>query len=266
MANLFDVLLGWILLLHPAIGILLVSLLISVITTFAIKIFSDQSLMKDLKQELKDLQKKMRELKNNPKKMAKINEKVMETNAKYMSHSMRPTLFTIIPILLIFGWLNSHIGYYPLWPGQPFELTAEFEEDAYGNVSLVLPEGIELSEGTAEKEILRKEVSWLLTGEEGEYSIGVRLTNATYEKQVLVTTERKYAPVEKNYRNRFLFFSSANEDKLNEVRLSNKEVKPFEDVPVLKTIPLLKNFNWFWTYFLFSIIFSMSFRRIFNIY
>ena len=82
MASFMDPLLGWLLYLHPALGLLIISLIISIITTLAIKFLTNQTLMKDLRNELKELQKEMKELKNNPKKMAKINEKVMETNSK----------------------------------------------------------------------------------------------------------------------------------------------------------------------------------------
>ena len=224
-----DPLLGWLLYLHPALGLLIISLIISIITTLAIKFLTNQTLMKDLRNELKELQKEMKELKNNPKKMAKINEKVMETNSKYMSHSMRPTFFTLIPILLIFGWLSSHIGYYPLMPGENFELTAVFEEGADGEITLQLPEGLNLVEGENTRNVLSNEISWIISGEEGEYFVNL-------------------------------------ENGFNSIKLSNKEVKPFEDVPVIKHIPLISGFNWFWTYFIFSLGFSMGLRRLLNLY
>lgn len=262
-----DPLLGWLLYFHPAIGLLIVSLLISVITTLAIKFLTNQSLMKDLRNELKELQKEMKDLKNNPKKMAKINERVMETNSKYMSHSMRPTFFTLIPILLIFGWLSSHIGYYPILPNQNFQITAVFEEGVIGNVNLRLPDQVNLIEGGSDREILHNEVSWILKGEEeGDYNLEFEFNGKTYTKRVLITKEREYAPVETSFRKRFLFFSSKEQNGFNSIKLSNKEVKPFEDVPVLKDLPLISGFNWFWTYFVFSLAFSMGLRRLLNLY
>ena len=266
MASFMDPLLGWLLYLHPALGLLIISLIISIITTLAIKFLTNQTLMKDLRNELKELQKEMKELKNNPKKMAKINEKVMETNSKYMSHSMRPTFFTLIPILLIFGWLSSHIGYYPLMPGENFELTAVFEEGADGEITLQLPEGLNLVEGENTRNVLSNEISWIISGEEGEYFVNLEFKNKTYEKRVLITNNREYAPVEKSFKKRILFFSTKEENGFNSIKLSNKEVKPFEDVPVIKHIPLISGFNWFWTYFIFSLGFSMGLRRLLNLY
>ena len=56
-----DVLLGWVLYLHPALGIMVISLIVSLIITLAIRVFTDQSLMKDLRAELKELQAEMKE-------------------------------------------------------------------------------------------------------------------------------------------------------------------------------------------------------------
>ena len=262
----FDTLLGWTLSFHPALSILILSLIVSIIITLAIKFFTDQSLMKDLKEELKELQRQMKELRNNPKKLAKVNDRVMEANMKYMTHSMRPTLFTFIPIILVFGWMNMHIGFYPLMPNEPFQLTAVFEDGSDGQISMVLPEGITLLEGAAEREVLDNEVQWTLSGEPGEYALDVMYKGKTYTKDIIIADEPIYAPVEKSFRKSYVLFTSPDENGLNTIKLSNKQIIPFEDVPVMKDIPWISTFNWFWTYFLFSLVFSMGLRRALNIY
>ena len=68
---------------------------------------TNQELMKKLKEEMKDYQKQIKELRSNPAR-AMESEKAMESNMKYMSHSFKPTLITIIPIFIIFGWM-SHV-------------------------------------------------------------------------------------------------------------------------------------------------------------
>ena len=65
----FDTLLGWTLSFHPALSILILSLIVSIIITLAIKFFTDQRLMKDLKEELKELQRQMKELKKQLEEM-----------------------------------------------------------------------------------------------------------------------------------------------------------------------------------------------------
>ncbi|MEK6916349.1 MAG: EMC3/TMCO1 family protein, partial [Nanoarchaeota archaeon] len=231
-----------------------------------IKYFTDQTLMKSLKQELQELQKKMKSLRNNPKKMAEVNNRVMEANMKYMSHSMKPTLYTFIPIILVFSWMGAHVGYYPLTPGEPFQLTAVFEENTQGQVSLVLPEGLTLVEGNLNSEVSSQKLKWTLSGDSGEYIVDILFNDKKYTTKVIVTDEQVYAPVEKSFKKSFIFFSSADENGLNAISLSNKQILPFEDVPIIKDIPWISTWGWFGTYFLFSIIFSMGLRKAMNIY
>jgi uncharacterized membrane protein (DUF106 family) len=269
MVNSFlDPVLGWLLYLHPAIAILLISLLVSAIITLALKFLTNQSLMKDMKQELKELQKQMKELRNNPNKLAKINSRFMETNMKYMSHSLRPTLYTFIPIILVFGWLNSHLGYYPLLPEEPFEVRAAFDKDEVDplqHVTLELPDSLTAVDGP--RYLPRNhEVLWVVKGAQGEHTLSVSYKEGNYPMKLLITTERAYEPVEKSFRSHFLFFSSPNEDGLDKITLGNRKVIPFEDVPVLQSIPWVSTWSWFGVYIVFSIAFSMLLRRVFNVY
>ena len=39
--------------------------------------------------------------------MMELNKITMEKNMKYMMHSFKPTLYTLIPILIIFGWIRK---------------------------------------------------------------------------------------------------------------------------------------------------------------
>jgi uncharacterized membrane protein (DUF106 family) len=266
-SSFLDPVLGWLLYIHPALAIFLISLILSIMTTLVIKYLTNQKLMKQIRDEQKDLQKEMKEHRNNPKKLTKINERFMEINMTYMSHSMKPTLYTFIPILLVFGWLNSHLGYYPLMPDTNFNLTAVFDKKADGMVAIKLPEQISLANGeTLEKEVL-SEVSWKLTGAtEGEYIIYLDYKNREYPKEVVISKKREYAPIEKDFRKNFLFFSTSDENGLNKILISNPKVIPFEDVPVIRDIPWIGKWSWFGVYIAFSLVFSMVLRKVFDVY
>lgn len=258
-----DPILGWLLYLHPLLAIIIISFLVSITVTLAIKLFTDQSLMKDLKQELKELQKQMKTLKNNPKKMAKVNSQFMETNMKYMTQSMRPTLFTFLPIILVFGWLNAHIAYYPLMPNQPFELTAEFSVLG-GEATLDTPQNLQVME-EATKQVNKKTMRWILQGPAGDYNVQLRYNNETFEKRILITEERAYAPVEKSYTGGFLFFGGESRG-VDTIRLDNEQVQPFSQVPVLQSIPWVSTWGWLGAYIVFSLVFSLTLRKALNIY
>jgi uncharacterized membrane protein (DUF106 family) len=248
-----DFLFGWILDLHPALGMLMISLIISLIISLAIKYLTDQNLMKQLRSEMKELQQEIKDLKNNPKKMAKINDRFMETNMKYMSHS--------IPIILVFGWMSSHMGYEPLIPGEPFKVTAVFNDLARGEVWLKA-EQMEVLEPN-NKEILHNEVDWLVQAGEGEYEIEILYENKSYKKDVILTREQVYAPVEQVYKKGMF---AKDEPRIEMIKLSNEKILPFKDVPILGSIPWVKTWGWFGTYFLFSIVFSLVFRKMLDLH
>ncbi|MBN2422495.1 TMCO1/EMC3 family protein [Candidatus Woesearchaeota archaeon] len=248
--SLLDPVLRPLLYINPLLSIVIIAFVISLIVTLAYKFLTNQSLMKDLRKEQKELQKKMKELKNHPEKLMKVQSDMMEINMKYMTHSMKPTLFTFIPIILIFGWLNTHMAYYPLYPEIPFEVTVIMDKAAAGKVSLDLPEGVVFVDSNKEKEILNNEVSWYIKGSEGEYDLDFYYNEETYSKKILITAQREYYTPSEKIKSPFF----------KEIRIVNEKVRPLEGIPVLDGL------NWFWTYVVFSLIFSMSLRRLMKIY
>lgn len=56
------------------------------------------------------MQKELKELKDNPEKFMEAQKMMMEKNMQYMKHSMKPTLITFVPLILIFGWLRLRFG------------------------------------------------------------------------------------------------------------------------------------------------------------
>jgi uncharacterized membrane protein (DUF106 family) len=255
---------------NPLFAIIIISFLIALLTTLAYKKFTDQSLMKDLKDEIKEFQKQMKELKNNPDKMLKVQKKAMDTNMKYMMHSFKPMIFTFIPIILIFGWLNTHMAYYPITEDQEFTLSVLFDENKNDLVLLKnLPTGVSLIKGDLNQQIADSKVEWILKAKEGEYVIDIEYKNELIEKKIIVTKDdsnRKYAsPILLPRENQNL-----KKLEINSITVSNQKVKPLKDVPVvggiLGSIPWVGNFGWLGTYILFSIIFSISIRKLMKVY
>ena len=89
-------------------NVLLMSFILTLIMTLLYKFFTDQKLMKELKDDMKALQAEMKLLKDNPEKMMETQKKAMEKNMKYLLQSLKPTLITFIPILVIFAWLHAY--------------------------------------------------------------------------------------------------------------------------------------------------------------
>lgn len=105
--SLFDWLFAPLMRFGDAWGVILISLLLTIFINIFYKLFTDQEVMKELKAELKSLQKEMKTLKDNPERFLKVQKEAMSKNLVYMKHSMKPTLITFVPLIIIFGWLRS---------------------------------------------------------------------------------------------------------------------------------------------------------------
>lgn len=231
--------------------IVIMAFLITLIITVIYKFTTKQSLMKELKAEMKELQKEMKELKSNPQEMMKVQKKSMQTNMKYMTHSMRSMLFTFIPIILIFGWMNSHLAYEPISPGQEFTTSILFYDNVKGNVELIVPKEITVS-GYMDKTIDDGEIKWVLKGEEGEYLLEYMVNGKSYTKDLLITEEPTYAKPLKVVKDK----------TVRQISIDNNKIKPLE----FTGIPWIMNWGWLGSYIILSIIFSMAIRKLFKVY
>jgi len=246
-----DPVLGPLLTLNPLIIVLLISFIITVLITVIYKYTTNQNLMKQLKDEMKEFQKEMKELKNDPKKAMEVNKKAMQTNMKYMSHSMRSTLITFIPIILIFGWMNNSIAYEPIRPGEEFSIDASFSKNTQGTIELVVPEGITLIT-ESEKTIKDDKATWVLKGEEGSYSndkaLEFKFNNEIEYKNLIISNKQEFAPVTQVVK----------DSKLKIIKINNQPMK------VLNLFGW--KIGWLGTYIIFSILLSMLLRKILKVY
>lgn len=227
--------------------VVIMAFIITLIITLIYKFTTNQNLMKELKDEMKELQKEMKELKSEPKKMMEVQKKAMQTNMKYMGHSMRSMLFTFIPIILIFGWMNSHLGYEPILPGQEFTTSVIFYDNVDGNIELVAPEGINVN-GELNKTISDGMAKWILKGEEGGYLLEYKLDEKSYTKELLISKNRDYAKPIKIF----------NDKTVKQISIDNKKME------VLNLFGW--KLGWLGSYIILSIIFSMILRKIFKVY
>lgn len=245
----------------PLFAIVIISFIITLLITLIHKFTTDQKLMKSLKDEMKSHQDEMKKNKDSPQKVMEIQKKVMEKNMEFMKHSFKPMIFTFIPIIIIFGWLNANMAYYQIMPNQEFDITLTFDLEGLGkNISLVsvIPENqLEMINGatqTVEKNKTKTFFSekwvgvanWKLKGPEGLYTLAYSFDDdmRAYEKDLIITNERKYTAPEKRIND---------ESSLKSIKIGNEPIKP------------LFGLNWIWTYIIFSIIFSMIVRKVLNV-
>jgi uncharacterized membrane protein (DUF106 family) len=227
-------------------AVVILSFLISVIITLVYKYTTNQDLMKQLKDEMKEFQKEIKELRKEPEKAMQVQKRAMQTNMKYMMHSMRSTLFSFIPIIIIFSWMTANFAYSPILPGQEFTTTVFFEEGVDGEITLNVPEGVFIESGNR-KEIKESEVKWILSGLEGEYLLEYNLNDKKYNKGLLIDEKKYEDPVEK-----------IDDGFIKTIEIEHKSKK------------LLNLFGWklgwLGTYIIFSIVFSIIIRKIIKVY
>ena len=206
---------------------------------------TDQVLMKQMKAEMKEFQKEMKELKNHPEKVMAVQKKAMQTNMKYMGMSMKPTLVTFIPIIIIFGWMHAHLAYEPILPGQDFTVTANFK-GAEGEIKLSVPDGLKIISDPVQK-VNYDQSNWVLNGVLGEYVLEYEFEGDKYNQEILIANELAYKnPIK-----------SIKHDKLKSVNINNQK---------LKVMNLFGwQVGWLGTYIIFSLIFSISMRKMMNL-
>lgn len=227
-------------------SVFILSFLISLLITVIYKYTTDQNLMKQLKEEMKELQKKAKELKSQPEKAMQFQKQAMQSNMRYMKHSLKSTLYSFLPIILIFGWMNANLAYEPVLPNKDFITKVIFEDNAKGFADLSLPEGI-LTKEPLSKEVQNNEVKWTLNAERGEYLIEYVFNGKKYSKGVVISEKQYREPVK----------------RINDGKVKTVEFEQNKNI-------LLNIFGWKlgWlaTYIIFAIVFSILIRKAMKVY
>ncbi len=250
--SIVDPLLNWLLIFNPFISILIISVILGFMTTLVYKYASNQKKIKELKDETKALQKKIKTIsRTNPEKMMELNSKMMNLNGPLMKETMKPTLWTIIPSLLILTWMATNLAFMPILPGQTFEVTAEFNEGIVGNISMfALPEGLEFVNG-ATQEIIDEKATWVLNSpKENSYTLTVNYRDLELNQDVIITNTREYVNPEQIVK----------KEGLNKIIVSNEKIKPF------KGLPIIGGLNWLWSYIILTMVFTTLLRKLLKVY
>ena len=235
---------------NPFWGIVILSFAISLLIVIIYKLVTNQEEMKKLKDEQKEYQKRLKGLKSNPEEMMKVQKEAMKKNMAYMKHSFKPTLITFIPIILIFGWMNAHLVYEPIYPGETFSVTAMFEESLTGEAELVGDEDIELI-SEVKQEIKENQATWNLKSSTGEHFLTVKVGNDEQTKKVLITKELKYEEAISLYQH----------SDIEKIQVNYNKLKPAGNFSLFGWKP-----GWLGWYIIFSIVFSMGLRKALKIY
>jgi len=235
----------------PFVGIIVLALLITLIVTLAYKFFSNQDEMKRLKDKQKEFQEKMKSMRDKPEEMMKVQKEAMSVNFEYMKHSLKPTLITMIPILIIFGWMAGHLTSEPIFPNESYTVTALFKEGVSGVADINVDDGTEVL-GNNTMDIKDSQATWTLRSQEGERRFTVKVGSVEQSKKVFIT---KVLAAEDA-------ISVFDHSDITQLKINYNDLKPLG-----KSFSLFGWYpGWLAWYIVLSIVFSIGLRKVLNIY
>lgn len=97
-------LLNW----NLTIGMFILVLILSIVTTILQKYTTNQEELKKIQKEQKEIQKQMQEFKNHPEKVMHLQKQQMSLMPKQMKLGMRAIIYTGIPFVLLFRWFQDY--------------------------------------------------------------------------------------------------------------------------------------------------------------
>ncbi len=231
------------LVLKPLYVILILAFIITFLITLAYKFFTDQEEMQRLKDKMQDYQDKIKEAQqDDPEEAMDIQKEAMQVNLEYMKHSIKPTIITFLPIIIIFGWMNSHLAYHPIAPGEPFNVSVQMEEGLPGEVSLDATPDMDIEQRTKQA---AQDVQWTVSADEpGVYTLTVRHGDNEFNKDVQIS-DTTYESRTENY-----------DGVVKRIKIHMDAVHPLGSLSIFGYQP-----GWLVTYILFSIVMSMGLRK-----
>lgn len=244
-----DLLLSPLIELPAWLGILIASLIISIVMVLVYKWMTDQVVMKNLKDEQKKFQQEMRKNMKDPKKVQQLQKKAMKSSKEYMMHSFKPTLVTFIPIIIIFAWLNTFYTFVPLAPNA--EVTIDiFYKNINGNVELIGPADLEIASENPQQ-MSDKNTFIVKAGQEGIHELSLKFNEKDERFQLNVGGHLKLKEATTSFK----------DTQLQKVVINYEKLKPFgEDFNIFGWHP-----GWLGTYIIFSLIFSILLRKLLKV-
>ncbi len=100
--------------LSPSVFVVFVAFFTSMVSQIIFAFFTDKEFIKDSRKEIKKLQKKLKKMDPSEEKYLEEQSKMLDINMQLMTHTMKPTMITMLPFLGIFIYVRSVIPKGPL--------------------------------------------------------------------------------------------------------------------------------------------------------
>jgi hypothetical protein len=247
-------------------GMILVSFLTAIFMLFVFRFTSNQKGIREVKNKIKAHLLELRLFKDSLSLSLEAQGKILLCNLKYLSYSLKPMLVMIIPLVLILIQLNLWFGHKPLAPGERTILKVKVDESAeVSDIDFELepPPGLE-----AETPPLRidaqNEMNWSLKAKEnGSQVLVLKVEGKSVSKRVEVSPKLLVKVSRIKVRRDFF------DELLNPGEKPIPSELPLERIEVIypaKSMSIFGwNIHWIIIYFVLSLIFGFSFRRLFKV-
>ncbi len=90
-------------------GFIIIVGIISIILTLAQKYLSDKEKLKELRKEQKLLNEEVKKYRDHPEKLNEISKKQLEFIPRTFELTIKPLIYTSIPIILLFRWFADYL-------------------------------------------------------------------------------------------------------------------------------------------------------------
>jgi uncharacterized membrane protein (DUF106 family) len=247
-------------------GMILVSFLTAIFMLFVFRFTSNQKGIREVKNKIKAHLLELRLFKDSLSLSLEAQGKILLCNLKYISYSLKPMLVMIIPLVLILSQLNLWFGHKPLILGERTILKVKVNESAeVSDIDFALESSPGLEAETPPLRIdAQNEMDWSLKAKEnGSQVLVLKVEGKSISKRVEVSPKTlvKVSAI-KVRRNFFDELLNPGEKPIpSELPLKKIEV----DYPPQSMNLFGWNIHWIIIYFVLSIIFSFSFRRLFKV-
>ncbi len=252
--------------LNPWVGMAVISFLTGLVMLIIFKYTSNQKAIKGTKDKIKAHLLEMRLYKDSMAVTLKAQGSILRANLRYMSHSLKPLLVMIVPVILILIQLNFWFNYRALEPGESVLLKVKLKQE-YNPVEIDLklqPSAafiVEIPPLRIEEE---NEIDWRLAfTETGTHALVLLVGNDRLEKTVTVGNTRltRMSPLRVR-RN----FSQELQYPTEPPLPSDSPVTSIEIVYNEQGLNLFGlNVHWLIAFFVLSVIFGFSFKGLFGV-
>jgi uncharacterized membrane protein (DUF106 family) len=92
---------------YPQVSIIVIALVVTLISMLVTLLLTDRNKMKEIRERQKKCQELMKQHKGDAKKTMEIQQEMLACSAEQMKSSFKPMLVTMIPFLLLFGFIRK---------------------------------------------------------------------------------------------------------------------------------------------------------------